>query len=339
MKVFVTGASGHIGGVLVRALLAQGRSVRALVRASTDALEGLDGDLELFHGDVLDPEAMAKGCEGVDTVFHLAAIISIVGDPDGKVRAVNVDGVRNVAKAALDAGVKRMVHVSSVHAFNINSGAPTINEESPKVGPEAPAYDRSKAAGEEALRELIAQGLSATIVNPGGVLGPYDFVPSRMGTFFLRLFGRRLPGLVPGGFSWVDVRDVVSSILAAETKGKVGENYLLTGHWGSMKELAMMAHEVTDVRGPALSVPLWVADLAAPLMTWWSKLTKSEPLYTREALHAVRACHDISWNKAAAELGHNPRPLQDTVRDSYRWFDAHGKVSLPAAERGPVSLG
>ncbi|MGB0591897.1 MAG: NAD-dependent epimerase/dehydratase family protein [Myxococcota bacterium] len=338
MTALVTGASGHLGGTLVRALLAQGRTVRALVHSSSEALKGIEGQLELVKGDVLDRESIDRACEGVETVFHLAAIISIVGDPDGRVRAVNVDGARNVAEAALAAGVTRMVHVSSCHAFDINSGAAQINEESPKVGDGAPAYDRSKAAGEEAVREVIVKGLQATIVNPGGVLGPFDFIPSRMGTFFLRLFGRRLPGLVPGGFSWVDVRDVVDSIIAAETKGRVGENYLLTGHWGAMTELAGMAQAVTGVKSPGFSVPLWVADLAAPLMTIWAKLTKSEPLYTREALHAVRACHDISWQKAGRELGHSPRPLQDTVRDTYRWFEANGRVTLPEDERGSVSL-
>jgi dihydroflavonol-4-reductase len=338
MTALVTGASGHLGGTLVRALLAQGRSVRALIHSSSGALEGIDGDLELVQGDVLDRASLDRACEGAETVFHLAAIISIVGDPDGKVRAVNVDGARNVAEAALAAGVTRMVHVSSVHAFGINSGADQITEVSPKVAEGAPAYDRSKAAGEEAVREVIAKGLQATIVNPGGVLGPFDFIPSRMGTFFLRLFRRKLPGLVPGGFSWVDVRDVVDSIIAAETRGRVGENYLLTGHWGAMTELAQMAQRVTGVKSPGFSVPLWVADWAAPLMTWWAKATKTEPLYTREALHAVRACHDISWQKAGRELGHSPRPLEDTVRDSYRWFEAHGHVTLPESERGPVSL-
>ena len=136
----------------------------------------------------------------------------------------------------------------------------------------------------------------------------------------------------------MDVRDVVASTLAAETRGRVGENYLLTGHWESMASLAQMAEEVTGVRAPSLSVPFWVAELAAPLMTAWSKVTKREPLYTREALHAVKACKDLSWNKAAVELGHDPRPIQESVRDIYRWFDAQGMVSLPEATRGAVSL-
>ncbi len=320
MTVLVTGASGHIGGVLVRKLLAGERRVRALVHRGAEALEGLSGDLELVSGNVLDRAAMERAVDGVSTVFHLAAVISIVGDPDGRVHAVNVEGTRHVAEAALAAGVGRMVHVSSVHAFDINSGAEQIDERSPRVGPVAPAYDRSKAAGEEGVREVIGRGLDAVIVNPGGVLGPFDFIPFRMGSFFLQLAGRRLPGLVPGGFSWVDVRDVCSSILVAEQRGRCGESYLLTGPWCSMSELAGLAEQVTGVKAPGFTVPMWVAQMAAPLMTGWAGLRGTEPLYTREALHAVAACRNITWSKAADELGHAPRPVQETIQDLYSWF-------------------
>ena len=338
MTVLVTGATGHIGGVLVRTLLQRGRSVRALIHTDSEALVGLSGDLELINGDVLDRAAMDRACEGISTVFHLAAIISIVGDPAGRVRAVNVDGSRNVAEAALAAGVGRMVHVSSVHAFDINSGADRIDEMSSRVGSAAPAYDRSKAAGEEAVREVIAHGLDAVIVNPGGVLGPYDFIPSRMGSFFLQLAEKRLPALVPGGFSWVDVRDVCASILAAEERGRCGEGYLITGPWCSMSDLAQLAEQVSGVRAPTATVPLWVAKMVAPLMTAWAKLWGSEPLYTSEALHAVVACRDVSWAKAADELGHRPRPLKDSVLDVYRWFSAARKVDLAEDLPGEVQL-
>jgi dihydroflavonol-4-reductase len=338
VTVLVTGASGHIGGVLVRALLQQGRSVRANVHGSAEGLEGLDGNLELVRGDVLDRDLLDRACSGVETVFHLAGIISIVGDPDGRVAAVNVQGPRNVAEASLAAGVRRMVHVSSVHAFDINSHDEEVTEASARVAAGAPAYDRSKAAGEEQVREVIAKGLDAVIVNPGGVLGPFDFEPSRMGTFFLQLAGRRLPGLVPGGFTWIDVRDVVSSMLAAEERGRCGESYLLTGPWYSMAQVAGQAEAFTGVRAPGLSVPLWLAHLAAPAMTLWAKMTGAEPLYTREALHAVAACRNISWQKAADELGHSPRPLEDTIRDLYRCFAHRELLQLPPGMGGEVLL-
>jgi len=159
-----------------------------------------------------------------------------------------------------------------------------------------------------------------------------------MGTFFQQLAERQLPGLVPGGFSWVDVRDVCSSILAAEERGRCGESYLLTGPWCSMTELAKLAENVSGAKAPAFTVPLWVAQLAAPLMTLWAKLWGSEPLYTKEALHAVVACRDISWRKAADELGHSPRPIEETVLDVYRWFAGAEKLQLPELAAGEVQL-
>ena len=338
MTALVTGASGHVGGVLVRSLLQRGRRVRALVHSSSAALDALDGELELIEGDVLDRGCMDRACAGVETVFHLAAVISIVGDPDGHVAAVNVQGPRNVAEAALAAGVKRMLHVSSVHAFDINSSADQIDEQSSRVAATAPAYDRSKDAGEGQVREVMARGLDAVILNPGGVLGPYDFMPSRMGTFLLQLAGRSLPGLVPGGFNWVDVRDLAASILAAEERGRCGENYLVTGPWCSMADVAAQASAITGVPAPGFTVPLWLAGLAAPGMTLWAKLIGSEPLYTREALHAVSACRNVSWQKAADELGHAPRPLQSTLLDAYRWFAGRGLLELPGTATGEVQL-
>jgi len=334
----VTGASGHLGGVLVRTLLQRGRSVRALVHDGLGSLEGLEGDLELVPGDVLDPASLQRACKGTDSVFHLAAIISIVGDPDGQVRAVNVDGTRNVAEAALAAGARRMVHVSSVHAYDLGNVASQVDESGARVAADAPAYDRSKAAGEAALREVIARGLDAVIVNPSGILGPFDFRPSRMGALFLQLAARKLPALVPGGFSWGDVRDVVASTLAAEQRGRTGENYLLSGPWCSMSEVAEHAAAVTGARSPAFTVPMWLARAAAPCMTLWASLTGAEPLYTSEALDAVTGCRDLNWEKAATELGHSPRPVHETIRDVYRCFGSRGLLVLPEERGGEVAL-
>ena len=175
MNVAVTGAYGHVGANLVRALLDAGHSVRAVDLREGPALAGLD--VTFARADVLDVDSLRPAFDGVEVVFHLAAKISIAGDPDGSVRAINVDGVRNAASAALDAGVRRFVHVSSIHAFDCDQPG-VIDETSARaLRPELPAYDRSKAAGEQALRTVIDRGLDAVIANLTGVIGPYDFTP------------------------------------------------------------------------------------------------------------------------------------------------------------------
>lgn len=328
MTVVVTGASGHIGANLVRTLLEQHAHVRVLVHRSTDAIRDLD--VEVLRGDVLHPASLLPALAGAEIVYHLAAVISISGDPHGRVRAVNVDGAENVARVALQCGVRRLVHCSSVHAFDLRSGPATIDEAAARVPRRSPthsAYDRSKAEGERRVRALVAQGLDAVIAHPTSVIGPYDFEPSRMGRFFLRLHRRSLPSLVSGSFDFVDVRDVVDGLIAAAERGRSGESYLLSGHHHRIRDLAGVAAEITGVPPPRLTAPMWVARLGAPIMELVSRATRKDPLYTTESLAVLRPGARIDHRKATAELGHRPRPTAETVDALYRWFAERGMLT------------
>jgi len=328
MRVAVTGANGHVGGNLVRALLAAGHAVRVLVHHRTEALDGLA--VERLRGDVDSPATLRALFAGVDLAYHLAAQVSVDGDHGGRVQRVNVEGTRNVADAALAAGVRRLVHMSSVHAFVTAPGRP-ITEASPRAdGPGYAAYDRSKAAGEEQVRQAIARGLDAVILNPTGVLGREDFRPSRMGRFFLLLFRRRLPALVEGGFDWVDVRDVVAGALAAAARGRTGDNYLLSGNYATVPELAALAARVTGVPAPRLTTPRWLAGASAPAALLLARALRPDPLFTPEAVRALGAAPRVSHAKAAEELGYAPRPLADTVADVYRSFRERGVIPRAA---------
>jgi dihydroflavonol-4-reductase len=334
--VAVTGATGHVGGCLLRQLLAEGQQVRALVRtpAQADAIAGLD--VERIVGDVRDAAAMRKFVEGADIVYHLAAVISIVGPRGGLVDAVNVRGVRNVAQAALDASVRRFVHVCSVHAFDQAPLDQPLDESRARVQPgRAPAYDVSKAGGEAEVRRLVEEGLDAVIVHPAGIVGPYDYAPSRMGHVFLDIYHRRLPALVAGGFNWVDVRDVCQGIRAAAERGRTNESYMLSGHYHPIAEVAAVASEVTGVAAPRLMSPMWLARVGAPVMEAWAKLTRTEPLYTSESLTALRANENFVNEKARRELTFSPRPFADSVRDAYAWFAAAGRLTAPPAKLQP----
>lgn len=325
MVTVVTGASGFVGGVLVRALIGQGRRVRAVDTQRGPALADLDVDWA--EADMLDRSSLREVLQDADVVFHLAAVISVTGDPTGRVWAVNVGGVQNVAEAALAAGVRRFVHCSSVHAFNLRADVDQITETGPRAtDPLLPVYDRSKAAGEAALRRVIDAGLNAVIVNPTGIIGPMDFAPSRMGGVLLALFRRRLPAVVAGGFDWVDVRDVVTSMLAAEARGRTGENYLLPGHNLSLAALAEIAEEVAGRRRPSFTLPMWFARLWSPLANAVSRRTQSPLWYTSESMHALRFNPPVSGARADQELGHHSRPIRDTIADTYEWFASRGRI-------------
>jgi dihydroflavonol-4-reductase len=320
MRVAVTGAGGHLGGTLVRCLIADGHEVVAIDLHRTRALADLD--LSYVHGDVLDRQAMEAAFDGVDVVCHLAAVISVVGDPTGIVRMVNAEGPATVADAAMSAGVRRMIHCSSVHAFDLSKATEPLTETAPRaIHSHLPAYDRSKWAGEQSVQSRIETGLDAVIVNPTGVIGPYDFAPSRMGQVFLAIRKGRLRATIDGGFDWVDVRDVASGIVAAIDSGRTGENYLLSGHRVPMPDLASIAASVAGVEAPKYVLPQWLAKLWGPLGTRLALRNDSALSMTSESLHALFNGPRVSSAKARVELGYTARPFEETVRDLYAWFE------------------
>ena len=324
----VTGASGQVGAVLVRALADRygpGR-IRAIYRQRRGTAADLD--IAWVHGDILDPDSLVAAFTGADTVFHLAALVSIDAVSAEAFHRTNVLGTRNVVAAALACGVRRLVHVSSVHAYDQHPLDEVLDESrGPADGPHHGPYERSKAAGEVEIRRGIDRGLDAVILNPTGVIGLYDGGPSLMGQVFLDLYRRRLPALMMGGYDWVDVRDVVSAAMAAETKARCGENYLVSGHWHTLRELAQLSQQVTGVAAPRLQFPLWVARLWAPCQVVLDRWRGRRPLYTPAAVRVMaHGNRRISSAKARAELGFHPRPLAESVADTYRWFDEHGML-------------
>ena len=328
MRFVVTGASGHLGANVVRALVATGEPVRAVDVRRGAGLAGCDA--EFVQADILDATALKDAFAEADCVVHLAAKISIAGDPDGSVRRVNVDGVRFVAQAALAAGVRRFVHCSSLHAYDVGAIDGPIRESALRAtGARLPAYDRSKAAGEDELRRVIDRGLDAVILNPSGMLGPLDPEPSRMGRVLRAMFRGRMPVTVRGAFDWVDVRDVAAALIAATDRGRTGENYLIGGHRASVADLGRLAAEVSGRRPPRLAAPLGVVQLAAQAAVRVAGPRRAgRLLLTPESLHALETDPVVDCSKAIAELGYRARPLAETVADLHRSFIADGRVSV-----------
>jgi len=321
--ILVTGASGHVGGNLIRSLLKRGERVRVLVHHDRRAIEGLD--VEIVQGDILNPESLRTACEKIDVVFHAATYISLFMHGWPRLKSINVLGTRNIVEACLDCGVRRLIHFSSIHTLVQEPLDEPIDEMRHLVESRLyPPHDRSKAASEKEVLKGIEKGLDAIIINPTGIIGPYDFRPSHSGEALLRMAQGNLPALIEGGFDWVDVRDVVKGTLRAEERAPTGARYLLSGHWVSVRDMATQVESIVGVRPPRLVLPIWIARLGAPFMTAFARCTGKRPLYTAVSLKALKSNRVISHAKATNELKYYPRPFNDTIRDTLEWFSNNG---------------
>lgn len=326
MAVVVTGAAGHVGANLVRALLAKGVPTRAFVHKDRRAIEGLDVDI--IEGDIRDREFLLDAFDGAEVVYHLAANISILKNEWPLLESVNVIGTRNVVEACLHRGVRRLVHFSSIHAMTQEPMDTPIDEtrflvDSSQCSP----YDRSKAAGEREVSRGIEMGLDAIIISPTAIIGPHDYRPSHFGEALLSLANRKLPVLVAGGFDWVDVRDVIEGAIRAEERASAGAKYILSGHWVSLRDLANLVEEITGVPAPSFVCPTRLARIGAPIVTAFYRLAGKRPLYTSVSIRTLCSNRNISHERATIELDYSPRPFQKTIIDTLQWFEKTGKLA------------
>ncbi len=323
-NVAVIGASGLIGNNLCRGLLEKGMKVKALVHINSNALERLD--VEKVRGDILDVPSLRKFLQGVDTVFHAAGKISIDGDKDGSVRMINVTGTKNIVEACLACGVHRLVYFSSIHALQ-QQPEEELDENRELVGDEGFLHDVAKSDAEKEVMKGIAQGLDAVILNPTAAVGPYDFQPSLLGQGLIALYNRKIPTLIDGGFDWIDVRDIAKAAIAAMERGKSGERYVISGMWKTVKELALLVQEITGIPAPKFTTPQWLAKMGLPLAKAYSFFTHTPMLYTNETLEVLVRCNrNISSLKARRELGFYPRPLAETLNDTFDWYKRVGSI-------------
>ena len=335
----VTGATGHVGNVLVRELVRRGQTVRAVVHPfeTTEAIAGLD--VEVVRADVREYCPLVPALAGADVVYHLAGIITISDGQARLLHEVNVLGARNVARACLEAGVRRLVYTSSVHALEEPPhGVPLC--ETTEFRPDAldGDYARSKARASIEIRKCVERGLDAVMAFPSGIIGPYDFRLSEMGHLFTDFARGRLKAYVDGAYDFVDVRDVVAGLILAAEKGRRGEGYILSGEKVSVKGLLALLEQVTGVRSEAQRLPLRIARLAARFAPAYYRLRRAKPRFTSYSLRVLASNCLMSSAKASRELGYAPRPLAETIRDSIEWFVATGRLQLELPDAGAPAV-
>lgn len=326
MTTLVTGATGHIGNNLVRALLERGERVRVLIgpQSSPKPLEGLA--VERVEGDLRDPASLQRAVAGAERVYHVAAMISIRDGDREALRDVNVAGTARLLSAARKAGVRRVVHTSSFGAIGRNPNGPSSEEHALDPNEPATDYERSKAESELEVKREIERGLDACIVNPCATVGPFDFRPSLVGRTFVDLARGKMKAYVPGAFDWVPMRDVISGHLLAMEKGRSGERYLLSGEVASLDQILDWLAEDTGRARPRLRVPpALMLGVSIPKDFIEARLFPEKyPRFNRHSIRLLTSGKYGSNHKARRELGLSPTPLRQAFRDAVTWFRDNG---------------
>jgi dihydroflavonol-4-reductase len=325
----ITGATGHIGNVLARMLLDRGEKVRTIILPNEDCKSIQDLDIEVIEGNVLDNSSVHKAMQGIERVFHLAGIISILPGKDALVHRVNYEGTRNVLMAALTSGVKRFVYTSSIHALaNVPHGI-TIDEHIP-FDPDHPAgeYARSKAKAALAVRQAAELGLDTIIACPTGVIGPYDYKGSEMGLLLSDCLEEKPQLYVDGAYDFVDVRDVARGLILTAEKGKVGESYILSGEQITVRDLLISAQKFVGKHLSMVRVPSRLALFSVRFTPIFYRLARKKPRFTSYSLEVLQSNSVISHAKATRVLGYWPRPLEESIRDTISWFRTRRVDSL-----------
>lgn len=304
-QVLVSGASGFIGNRVALRLLEAGAHIRAFVRDAAKADNLVQNGAEVVTGKMTDRSALRQAVQGCQVVFHFAGVLN-ENKPYSYYQQVNVEGTQTLAEAALEFGVERFIHTSTVYVYGMNS-AGIISESSP-LSPSGDAYADTKLEAENTIRQLIAsRGLPAIIIQPSQVYGPGDKTWT-LGPIELIRSGRMI--LVDGGKGTVQpiyIDDLVEGILAAARRGQIGEAYILCGpQVMSMRQyfgyFASMLHKE---HLPA--VPGWLAFAIAFMAEQTAKLFNRPPLFTRQEVRNTMLRTSYDGRKSEAQLGFKPK--------------------------------
>jgi nucleoside-diphosphate-sugar epimerase len=338
--ILLTGANGHLGANVLRRLLSEGATVRALLRPQSDNATVDDLKVERVHGDLRDPNSLVAAVKGCTTIYHCAAQVSTVSRGEQDIFANNVLGTRNLLRAALENGVKRVVVSGSLSAAGHRVDRPT--DETVPFNPfeRHMPYSVSKAAVEHECLKAIADGLDVVIAVSCAILGPNDFKPSRMGQVLIDYAHRRRGVYAPGGFEFVAAKDIVAGHLLAMEKGQTGQKYIFSTQFLTMDQLFELYREITGQPNLRLSLPPAIMSGMAEVgdFVYRNFLPGRRQLLTPAAVRLLGMGRRADIGKAQRELDYRPGSIRDAVQDAYDWFVARGMIERPrslASSRRP----
>jgi len=319
--VLVTGAAGHLGGAIVELLKESGIPMRLVLHKDKGPAERLGSDVEVLYGNLSDREFCTQAVAGCGAVIHSAAMIEVGNKGIESLWAVNVEGTRHLAEAALaNNEIKRFIHIGSVHIYEQSPSHEVLDETRKLVGNSGMPYDVTKAEAHRIILDLIRQGLPAIVLNPSSIIGPPDYKPSLVAQALNKMLRGKVPALFPGGFDFTDVRDVALVCVQALREGTVGESYILGGQFYTLKSLSVALGNAAgkQLRIPVL--PFWLGRMGLPFIALAARISGKTPLYTRHTLTILEeANRNVSSKKAHQAFGYSPRSLENTLNDLLIW--------------------
>ena len=326
MRVFITGATGFVGGHVARQYAAGGASLRLLTRQTSrlDSLEGIDA--EMVTGDLREPEKLRSALTGCDALVHVAADYRLwVRDPK-QMYSANVDGTRELLKLAREVGVQRVVYTSSVATMGFKADGTIVNEETPvALSDMIGHYKRSKFLGELEAIQAAKTGQHVMILNPTTPIGPGDAKPTPTGRIIVDFLNRKFPAYVDTGLNLVDVNEIARMHVVALERGTPGERYILGGENLTLKQILDRMSAITGLPSPTMRVPHAVAmGFAFFDETFTGKIRGKEPRATVEAVRMGKKMMFASSTKAERELGFQMLPVYPALRAAIDWFITHG---------------
>lgn len=326
-RCLVTGANGFLGTNLVHALVAEGWQVRASGRGAQPCRWIADLPIEYCQADITLAEQAQRAVNGCEVVFNVAGDTSFWKRQYARQYATNVTGAGNVARACLEAGVRRLVHTSTADSFGYDPAGGEVDETHPfNYTGLGYHYGETKLAGDRAVHALIAQGLDAVLVHPGSILGSLDHT-RQFGRLFFELKNGELPGCPPGGASFCHATEVAKAHVRAAGKGRRGESYILAGNTDTNVPHAVLIRrmaEAIDARPPRWVIPEWLLVSYAAGSEWLSAFTGKPPQLNPGQARYMSRPQYCNSDKARRELGYHIPSLQSCIEDSLHWYRSNG---------------
>lgn len=325
----VTGAAGHLGRTVIQDLLKNNKTIRILVLPSEKYIP--KGNLEVFYGDVTNKESLFPFFDCPNNsemiVIHCAGIVSITSKYNELVHRVNVIGTKNIVDLCVEKKVKRLIYVSSVHAIPEKCDKQCISEIK-EFNPEDVVgyYAKTKSEASAYVYNAIRNGLNANIIHPSGICGPNDYGRGNLTSLVLDYMHDQLRIGTQGGYDFVDVRDVSNGILACVNQGRIGECYILSNEYYSVKTILDTLHDLTGKRKINIYLPYNFLKHTSIFVEYAYKLVKKPPLFTPYSMYTLNSNSNFTHEKASIELDFHPRNMRISLKDTIEWLKSIDRI-------------